>query len=113
MPTYQALCAKCNTHHDFFRKIDERDDTPVCCGEKTDRVLVAPMLQAVTITQAIVGGDGNTYYGRNEYDRYLKKNGLVVHSEMKGEAEYQRKEAQKAHKAEIRRDIEDVVRSTL
>jgi hypothetical protein len=112
LPTYVATCESCGERIDYFRKVDDRDNTPDHCGQKTVRVLVAPMVQAMTITQGIKAGDGRTYYGKSEYDAYCKKAGVLPASELKGEAAYRRKVIEADHKAEIRKTVEQVVAST-
>lgn len=112
MPTYVARCPNCHASIDYIRKVDERDDTPEHCGVKTQRALVAPRIQAVTITQGILAGDGNTYYGKSEYDAYLKKNDLLPSSELKGEAAYRRKVNDQERRADIRKTVTDLVAST-
>ena len=113
MPTYTAHCAVCDTHIDFVRKVDQRDDTPEHCNKPTTRVLAAPMIPAMGLVDhyTVQGGDGKTYYGSDAYKKYLKANGLEPASELKGEAEYQKKEAEKKRRAEIRNDVIEAARS--
>lgn len=41
---YQAVCMKCGAYHEYIRTVSQRDDTPECCGQKTEkRLLSAPM----------------------------------------------------------------------
>ena len=40
MPIYDSKCNKCNSIKEYSTKISERDNTPECCGEKTERVLL-------------------------------------------------------------------------
>lgn len=111
MPTYQAQCAVCNTRIDFVRKVDERDDTPIHCGKKTSRTLVAPMIPAMGLADhyAIRASDGRTYYGKHEYQKYLDKRGLLPSSELAGEAEHQRAAIKKEQKEDLRKDVEQIV----
>jgi hypothetical protein len=37
MPTYQSLCLKCNKKHEFIAQVAYRNDTPICCGNPTER----------------------------------------------------------------------------
>jgi len=113
MPTYTAHCATCDTHIDFVRKVDERDNTPECCGKKSTRVLAAPMIPAMGLVDhyKVQGGDGKTYYGADAYKKYLKANDLLPASELKGEAEYQKKEAEKKRRTEIRNDVIEAARA--
>lgn len=40
MPLYEAMCHKCNKVHSYYAKISDRHDTPVCCGSKSDKVIL-------------------------------------------------------------------------
>ena len=112
MPTYTAHCAVCDSHIDFVRKVEQRDDTPTHCNKPTSRILAAPMIPAMGLVDHYVvrGGDGKDYYGAGAYKKYLKDNDLVPQSELKGEAQYQKKEAEKKRRTEIRKDVIDAAR---
>lgn len=44
MPTYQAVCMQCGKYHEYIRRCAQSDDSPDCCGVKTEkRILSAPM----------------------------------------------------------------------
>ena len=46
MPTYEAVCLKCGKYHEYIRTMRNSDDSPECCGVKTDkRILSAPLAQ--------------------------------------------------------------------
>lgn len=115
MASYTARCAKCGTHIDFYRPIADRDNTPVCCGSLTQRVLAAPMVPAMGLADhyAITCADGRTYYGKHEYERYLNANGLLPASELKGEAEYQKAEIEKKRRASVREDVIKAAQSVI
>lgn len=112
MATYEAHCKHCDTYIEYVRRIDDRDDTPVCCDDKTSRVLSAPMIPAMGIADhyQIQASDGRTYYGRHEYEKYLKANDLVPASEIKGEAAYQKAESKKKTRRELRAELEQIAR---
>jgi putative FmdB family regulatory protein len=40
MPLYNSKCNKCGHYYEFMSKVNERDKTPPCCGELTERVLL-------------------------------------------------------------------------
>lgn len=44
MPLYNSKCKTCGEVHEYIAKIKDIDNTPVCCGEKTERVLLAAPL---------------------------------------------------------------------
>lgn len=38
---------KCGSYHEYIRSVSQRDDTPECCAQKTEkRLLSAPMMRA-------------------------------------------------------------------
>lgn len=43
MALYQSICPKCQKLHIYRKPINERNETPQCCGVKTLRKLDAPM----------------------------------------------------------------------
>jgi predicted nucleic acid-binding Zn ribbon protein len=44
MPTYQSVCMQCGKYHEYIRRCAQSDDSPECCGVKTEkRILSAPM----------------------------------------------------------------------
>jgi hypothetical protein len=112
MPTYLARCATCGTEQDFIARIANRDDTPLCCEAKTERVFVAPMVAAMGISDSfsIVSPiDGRPVYGRSEYLAHLKKHKVRPLSDMKGEAEHRMASIQAEHKARGRETVAKVV----
>lgn len=43
MPTYQAVCMQCGKYHEYIRHCAQSDDSPDCCGVKTEKhILSAP-----------------------------------------------------------------------
>lgn len=43
MPTYTACCPKCGRVHEYKSSIADRaENRPVCCGEKTEGVIIHP-----------------------------------------------------------------------
>lgn len=58
---------------------------------------------------AIKAGNGRTYYGRNDYEKYLKANDLLPSSDLKGEAEHQKKHIA----AETRKQTDNTLRETI
>jgi hypothetical protein len=40
MPLYDAQCKVCNKTQEYFKTVANRDETPVCCENKTERVLL-------------------------------------------------------------------------
>jgi len=44
MPIYAYKCDECLNEADHFRRVDERDNAPECCGKSTRRLMSAPMI---------------------------------------------------------------------
>ena len=42
MPVYEAYCPKCGKKYDYVKPIEQRNDTPMCCNCKTERVILTP-----------------------------------------------------------------------
>lgn len=40
MPLYDARCNKCGKTQEYIARIIDIDNTPICCEEKTERVLL-------------------------------------------------------------------------
>lgn len=44
MPVYESQCQSCGAIRDYYATVSDRDNTPICCGEKTQKVILsAPM----------------------------------------------------------------------
>lgn len=100
MPTYSSRCSKCGSEKDYFAKVADRNETPVCCATPTERMLTAAMVPQVGIAT-----------GRSGKYQELAKKGIVPASDMTGEAEYRMKNI-KQDQAKINREIvENVVKT--
>lgn len=58
MPVYESQCTQCGRVQDYFQTVANRGDTPVCCGEKTQKVILnAPMgyVENIAYTSPIDG----------------------------------------------------------
>ncbi len=77
MPTYTAKCKKCGLLQEFYRPISRYDDMPVCCGDRTEKVITAPAMIAPDIQpyRSMVTGE---YIGtRAKHRKHLKETGCV------------------------------------
>ena len=113
MPTYTALCLKCGEAQDYIRRIAQIDDVPVCCAEKTTRMLAAPMVGAMTWTghASFYMLDGTPIEDGAAYKRYLDKNNLVPESEGHQEHVIQKTRKDEANKKQIKQDVIDAYRA--
>lgn len=81
MPIYRYRCA-CGKETDEFRKIDERDDAPDCCGEKMTRRIMPTMVQPDIQPYMSVAIDKETgkrvgIQSRKQHKEFLKRNDYV------------------------------------
>jgi hypothetical protein len=42
MPLYEARCTVCKKNHDYYQTVANCQDTPICCGVKTEKVIFNP-----------------------------------------------------------------------
>lgn len=74
MPIYDVLCPHCGNRDTMFRHVDERDDTPECCGASMERVISAPMIRPdIQPYQSPI--DGRTINSRKQRMEDLKRSG--------------------------------------
>jgi hypothetical protein len=48
---YDSKCQTCGTVHEYVRNIADRNDTPICCGEPTQREITLSMLASSTAAE--------------------------------------------------------------
>jgi len=112
MPTYSARCPKCGTEKDYIAKIADRENTPVCCKKKMDRVLTTAMIPAIGISDSFSMKspiDGKQIYGRSEYLKLIKEHNILPSSELAGEADLRMKEIKAKIDTEKREIVEKVI----
>ena len=69
MPVYDAVCRICRKEHTYYQTVDNRHQTPECCGQKTEKVILnAPVGRVETIfyTSPIDGRPITTKQAREE-----------------------------------------------
>lgn len=119
MPTYVSKCGACGQEHEFVTRIANRDETPVCCGEPTTRILVTPMI-AATLFSGHAGflmedgkndGKGTWIETSQDYHRYLKDNNKIPVSEGKREAEIKAERRKKEEDRKLTAAVEKAVLS--
>ena len=88
MPTYTAKCPACNNETDYFRKIADRFDTPICdCGTKTEKMITACMVPCMAIAESmnvVSPIDGTVLRSKSDYDAHCKKHKVLPASEFEG-----------------------------
>lgn len=79
MPTYQAVCDKCGSYHEYHRKVKDCLDSPECCGEKTRKVILSAPMGVVfgrfEAFRSIV--DGSIIRSTRELSEHNKRNNVV------------------------------------
>ena len=91
MPVYEAKCHECGTVHSYYQTVDNRHETPECCGAKTEKVILnAPVgrVENIFYTSPI---DGRPITTKQERIEDLKRNNSRPWEGM----EQERKEAQR------------------
>lgn len=95
MPTYSIKCGVCGKHDTFIAKVDDRNNTPMCCGSQTERTLDTPMVSFWTgwkgfhLTDGKNGGAGTFIESSDQFNRYLRENNKLCGEEGAREAEIQ------------------------
>lgn len=80
MPTYVYQCQACRKKVDAVRRIEERNDAPLCCGAATERRIVAPLaVRSFSAYQAIAvdkdSGARPLIRSKAEHEAFLRRNG--------------------------------------
>ena len=76
MPLYSARCPKCGVAQDYYAKVRDYEDTPECCGGKTERVICAPMVAGdIQPYRSMI--DGRIINSRSEHRDHLRDHGCV------------------------------------
>lgn len=114
MPTYVSICHICDTKHDYFRTIENRNNTPECCGVKTEKIIVPPMIGAMSwVGHKGVEVNGKYIETGAEYKKYMNENRLIPESEANSEATYQRKQREKTDDAHLNASVERAIHQHL
>jgi len=80
MPQYEAECPRCKKTLEYYAKVDDRDNTPDCCGWPTRRVMSRSQVMADIQPYRTVAADketGRCQYisSRKKHREFLKRNG--------------------------------------
>jgi len=76
MPLYDVECHKCGSVQEIFRKYEDYDDLPECCGERTTRKFCAPRVMS-DIQPYFSQATGTMITSRSQHRNHLKDNGLI------------------------------------
>jgi hypothetical protein len=42
MAIYESICTKCGNQFTYAKPMEQRNDTPICCEQKTERRIITP-----------------------------------------------------------------------
>lgn len=102
MPLYESLCHRCNKVHTYWAKADDRLNTPECCGEKTEKVILSAPMGIVDIPAYVSPVSGRLINSRTQRNDDLARAGCRpwegMEQETKEAARQKAYEEQKADK---------------
>lgn len=77
MPIYAFHCPTCGAEEDVFRKVDQRDDAPLCCDAAMKREISAPMVSVPASFEykCTMSGEVVSTYRKRKY--LMEKHGVV------------------------------------
>lgn len=73
MPVYEARCNICNSVQDYYRPVADCMNTPECCGQKTQKVILTPSMGIVDIPAYVSPVSGKMINSRSERREDLKR----------------------------------------
>lgn len=83
MPLYESKCESCGKYHDYFKSVQEYRDTPMCCDQKTIKVIrTAPVGYVKGRFDAFRSHvDGSIIANARDLKAHNERNGVVSMSE--------------------------------
>jgi hypothetical protein len=105
---YEAQCKKCKKVHEFMATVAERNNTPMCCGKQTERVILTPPEVGAMNwgrEKSVTMPDGTFIETGSEYKKYLKDHNKVPVSEGIPHAERVRKRKKKELKEKLHKTV--------
>lgn len=96
MPIYEAQCLKCGKVQEYYQTAANCRDTPVCCGEKTEKVILTAPFGIVDIPAYVSPTSGKWINSRRERTEDMKRTNSRPWEGM--EQEKKEAERQKAYK---------------
>lgn len=73
MPQYEARCNVCGTIHDYIKPASQYLNTPECCGQKTEKVILTAPYGVVDIPAYQSPVTGRWINSRRERNEDLKR----------------------------------------
>ena len=72
---YEAVCMTCGKLHDYYATIANRNDSPQCCGVKTSKVILSPVMAQIDFPAYESPASGKMITSRNERREDMKRTG--------------------------------------
>ena len=104
MPTYEAICLNCGAYHEYIREVAKCLDTPVCCGEPSEKRILSSPMGIVDIPAYESPASGKWITSRSERREDFKRTGTRPWEGMRDErleAERQKKYAEEKFDAAL------------
>lgn len=78
MPLYQIQCPKCQTEDTIWRKVEDRNNIPVCtCGSAFERIISSPMV-LTDIQPYVSPATGRLINSRTQMREDLERSGHII-----------------------------------
>lgn len=107
MPNYEAWCVLCNEEQTYYRSIENRHDTPICCGQKMSKMISRVMGFVQPEIRYDSPIDGRIITTKQQrLDDLARNNCQPYDPEMKKDAERRRKESEEKLEASIDQTVE-------
>ena len=74
MPIYESVCHQCGKPHEYYQTASNCQNTPVCCGVKTQKVILTAPFGVVDIPAYVSPVTGKWINSRRERTEDLKRN---------------------------------------
>lgn len=74
MPVYEAKCNQCGALREYIRPVAQYDDTPMCCGEKTEKVILSSPMAVMDIQPYQSPVTGKWIDSRKQRNEDMKRN---------------------------------------
>lgn len=115
MPQYDVECEVCKLKAVIFRKVEERNDLPVCgCGGKVNRLISRPYLGGVNFTPFISPATGELVDSPTKWRNDLRKSGHIPYEAgMKEDIARNREHAKEKAFEPVAKAVDDALRATL
>lgn len=115
MPQYDVECEVCKLRAVIFRKVEERNDLPLCgCGGKVQRLISKPYLGGVNFTAFISPATGEVVDSPTKWREDLRKSGSIPYEPgLKQDIARNREYAKEKAFEPVARAVDDILRAKL